>query len=294
MTSRPLVILGVIIILFAIVAAAGYVVNGRSISYSSLTGTASTDSNTDQSNASSTAPNGVSPAFYQSTTTLDSPAGSNGSNSNTSGVSGGASTGTRAGQSSGQSSNQPSDQKSTNGSIPLSSIPFPASTTVGTASWTIFTDNADGYSYEHPADLTQNVLNGNAAFSFTKSAYFHWPLLDDAKVTVVVAPACPKITDPAVGQTPVQFTLNGYQFTRTIGSDVGAGQLYTEVAYDTQANGNCYHIDFLDHATDGAGFYVDDASLIAKYDAQHVADLDSVLAVFDGIVSSFHLLAPNH
>jgi hypothetical protein len=285
MTSRPLVILGVIIILVAIVAAAGYAVNGRVVSYSSTVA--------DRSNGSSTAPVSISPTFYQSTSTPDSSANSSGSNSNGSNPNQGG-TGASTGVSAGQSSGKPSGQPDMNGSIPLSSIPFPASTTVSTASWMTFTDKADGYSFEHPADLSQNVLNGNDVFSFPKNTYFHWPLLDDAKVGVTVGPSCPKITAPAPGQAPVQFALNGYQFTRTIGSDVGAGQLYTEVAYDTQANGNCYHIDFLDHATDGAGFYVDDASLIAKYDAQHVADLSSVISIFNGIVGSFHILAPAH
>jgi len=252
MTSRPLVILGVIIIVIAAITAAGYAMNGRSISYSSAI---DQSNSADQSNASSTAPAGISPAFYQSTTTPDISADPNSSNSN-------------------------------------GSIPFLASTTVSTASWTAFTDKADGYSFKHPADLSQNVLNGGAVFSFPKNSYFHWPLLDDAKVTVTVSPACPKITDAAVDQSPVSFAMNGYQFTRTIGSDVGAGQLYTEVAYDTHANGNCYHIDFLDHATDGAGFYVDDASLIAKYDAQHVSDLTSAISIFNGIINSFRILAP--
>ncbi len=284
MTSRPLVILGVIIILFAIIAATGYVVNGRNVSFSNMNGAALTDSNTNQSNGSSTAPTGISPTFYQSTTTSDSPANSNDSNPNQGGTS--VSTGAGAGQS--------SSKQNMNGSIPSSSIPFPASTTVSAASWVTFTDSADGYSFEHPADLSQNVLNGSAVFSFPKNTYFHWPLLDDAKVGVTVGPSCPKITAIAAGQAPVRFTLNGYEFTRTIGSDVGAGQLHTEVAYDTQANGNCYHIDFLDHATDGAGFYVDDASLIAKYDAQHVADLYSAISIFDGIVVSFRVLASAH
>ena len=275
MTSRPLVILGVIIITIAVIAAAGYVMNGRVVSYSSPVADQSAVS-------SSTTTVSIAQAFYQSTSTPDSTTSSNGSNSNQGGI--GVSTSASASSSSGK--------KNMNGSIPLSSIPFPASTTVNTASWAIFVDNADGYSFEHPADMTQNILNGSAVFSFPKNAYFHWPMLDDAKVSVTVAPSCPKITAVAAGQAPVQFALNGYQFTRTIGSDVGAGQLYTEVAYDTQANGNCYHIDFLDHATNGAGFYVDDASLIAKYNAEHVADLVSAVAAFNGIVGSFHILAP--
>ena len=67
--------------------------------------------------------------------------------------------------------------------------------------------------------------------------------------------------------------LNGYSFTRIEGGDVAAGNIYRELAYDTQANGVCFHIDILDHGANGAGLYVGDQSLIAKYDATHDAVL---------------------
>ena len=267
MSSRPLVILGIIIILIAVIAAAGFVMNGRGAPYQA--GIPVTDQST---NASSTDTANISPSFYQSTSTPDSSTSAGGS-----GSSPGAASIVRP---------------NANGSISLTGIPFPASSTVSTASWIIYVDNADGYSYEHPSNMTQGSQGGSVAFTFPKNSYFHWPLLDDAKMSVLVGPSCPSVIEGAFGQGPVKFTLNGRDFTRVIGTDVGAGQLYTEIAYDTKAGGQCYHIDFLDHATNGAGFYVDDASLIAKYDAQHAVDLAAAISVFNGVVNSFRVLAP--
>jgi len=162
------------------------------------------------------------------------------------------------------------------------------------ASWVTYTDAAGGYSLSRPAGMTQNVIDGNQTFLFPKNSYFHWPLLDDARITVTVGPSCPAITAGDTGNGPASFSLNGYAFTRTVGTDVGAGQRYLEVAYDTKANGVCYHVDFLDHGTNGAGFYVDDAALIKRYDAQHAVDQTAVLSALNGIVGSFRLLAPAH
>ena len=287
MTSRPLVILGVIIILFAIVAAVGYLVNGQKVlvlapdaSESAPVGSVSNAGN-EPASASSTAsavPPAIAPAFYQSTSTPDTLAADNGLTSESNPIS------------------QPVVSGSTASTTP--DVPFPASTTVSTASWIGYTDPADGYSYEHPSDLTQNVLNGDAAFSFPKNDYFHWPLLDSAMVTVAVSPSCPQVVNAGAGgafsKTSAPFLIGNYQFTRSVGTDVGAGERTLEVAYDTKAGGQCYHIDFIDRGANGAGFYVDDASLIATYDAQHAADLGSVIAALNGVVDSFRILAASH
>jgi hypothetical protein len=41
--------------------------------------------------------------------------------------------------------------------------------------------------------------------------------------------------------------------------------------------------------TNGAGFYVDDQSLIKKYDNQHKSDLDQVMSVIYGILGNFEI-----
>lgn len=167
-----------------------------------------------------------------------------------------------------------------------------ASSTPGTDSWLMYVDNAAGYSLEYPPDMAENASGGTLSLVFPKNIYFHWPLLDDAKVTVAAyaASSCPAVSGSPQGH-PEQFDLDGLHFTRSIGVGAGAGQLYTEAAYDTEGNGKCYRLDFLDHGTDGAGFYVNDASLAAKYDARHAADMAAVFGVMNGMVGSLKILS---
>ena len=143
---------------------------------------------------------------------------------------------------------------------------------------------------EYPPNLVENATGGVLSLAFPKDGYFHWPLLDDAKVTVSVATTCPQIVSYQQAQTQ-KFTLNGLPFTRTVGFDVGAGNRYLEIAYDTISAGKCYHFYFIDHGTNGAGFYVNDSSLIKKYDSQHDKDLSAVLSAVNGMAANLHILA---
>jgi hypothetical protein len=163
----------------------------------------------------------------------------------------------------------------------------PASSTVDASSWRAY---SNGYSLRYPSNLSVNKDDaGNLVLSFPKDQYFHWPLLDDAKITVIASSSCPIVIDDRPDSQPTSLVLNGYSFTRTEGGDVGAGNIYHELAYDTQASGICYHIDLLDHGSNGAGLYVSDQSLIASYDAVHTTDLTSVVDVFNAVVNTFRL-----
>jgi hypothetical protein len=171
----------------------------------------------------------------------------------------------------------------------------PASSTVDTSSWRTYSNPASanmatGYSLRYPTNLSVNAdSSGNLTLAFPKDQYFHWPLLDDAKITVIASSSCPTVIDDRPNSQPTSLVLNGYSFTRIEGGDVGAGNIYHELAYDTQAGGICYHIDFLDHGANGAGLYVGDQSLIADYDAVHTTDLTTVAAVFNAMVNTFRL-----
>lgn len=157
---------------------------------------------------------------------------------------------------------------------------------IDVSSWMMYESAAYAYGIQHPSDVVVSEQGTSTIFSFPAANYFHWPLLDAVKVTVTASEACPDILTPSNG--PAQtFDVGGYGFERHAGTDVGAGQLYSEVAYDTRANGFCYHIDFLDHGTNGAGFYVSDQDLIGRYDAQHQADMAAVLDLFDAMLTSF-------
>jgi len=171
----------------------------------------------------------------------------------------------------------------------------PASSTAGTSSWRTYSNTAGanasaGYSLRYPSNLSINTdIAGNIVLAFPKDQYFHWPLLDDAKITIIASSSCPTVINDRPDSQPTTLTLNGYSFTRTEGGDVGAGNIYRELAYDTQAGDICYHIDFLDHGANGAGLYVGDQSLIASYDAIHTTDLTGVVSVFNAIVNTFRL-----
>ncbi|MDE2038182.1 MAG: hypothetical protein KGI69_03120 [Patescibacteria group bacterium] len=169
-------------------------------------------------------------------------------------------------------------------------IPLPASSTADTSSWLIYVDPSHKFSIEYPPGLTMSSSKGILTLAFPKNPYFHWPLLDDARVTVFATSTCPAVT----GAQPAaeQLSVGSLPFTRTVGTDVGAGNLYTEVAYDTLGAGVCYRIDFFDHGTNGAGFYVDDASLIQRYDAQHASDMASIYNILGAMVQSFKALSP--
>jgi hypothetical protein len=167
----------------------------------------------------------------------------------------------------------------------------PASSTVDVSSWHIYNNDSLGYFIQYPPDLLVNASGDSVSFVFPPNSYFHWPLLDDAQVTITASPACPDIASsaplPGTEGAPSQSDIGSLAFTRHAGIDAAAGSLYTEIAYDTTEGGTCYHLDFSDHGTDGAGFYVDDQSLIARYDAQHSADLAAALQAFDAMVGSF-------
>jgi hypothetical protein len=166
----------------------------------------------------------------------------------------------------------------------------PSSSTADTSSWRVYSDKAARYSIRYPANLSVNAdVAGALVLAFPKDLYFHWPLLDDAKVTISAGSSCPAVPSNRPNSEPVALTVNGYAFSRIEGGDVGAGNIYRELAYDTEAKGVCYHIDLLDHGTNGAGFYVGDQSLITSYDSAHTDDLSSVIDIFNGIVNTFRL-----
>jgi hypothetical protein len=237
MSSRPLVILGVVIIILALIAAGGYLMQSQ-ISGAPVIPAVSIPSNTQY---------GVSPA-----------------------------------------TSTPSLATTTRGA----SFPLPAATTtVDTSSWSMHVENELGYSVEYPSLFLTSFHDGVFTLTVPKNQYFHWPLLDDAKISISVSPVCLEL-DTAERQQSASYSLNGNMFSRAVGTDVGAGNRYLEISDDTKANGSCYRIGLLDHGANGAGFYVDDPSLIGQYDAQHESDIAALVSIYNALVGTFRVLAP--
>lgn len=170
------------------------------------------------------------------------------------------------------------------------SYPLPSATTTIPVFWQTYGDAELGYQIAYPPDLVATADGDALTLAFPTANYFRWPLQDNAKITITVAATCPSIEAPAaLSQATTTFELNGYQFSRLEGHDVAAGNLYNEWAYETSGNGACYDIDLFDHGANGAGLYVDDQSLIAQYTAEHTADLDAVMNIWNTVAASFRL-----
>src|ERR1019366_5399835 len=61
----------------------------------------------------------------------------------------------------------------------------PTSSTIDTASWVPYTNNELGFSLQYPKDLIINTgTPGTLILAVPKDSYFHWPLLDDAKISI--------------------------------------------------------------------------------------------------------------
>ena len=167
----------------------------------------------------------------------------------------------------------------------------PTATTTTPTNWKVYTSPvlaSTTFNVAYPANMRvsydQNVLR----LTFPTDKYFHWPLQDEAYVTISASSTCPDLIvehDPNIATTT--FSINGYAFSAIEGNGVGAGNLYQEIAYDTYENNICYHLSLFDHGSNGAGLYVDDQALIKRYDDQHTKDTAAILSVFNSITNSF-------
>lgn len=161
--------------------------------------------------------------------------------------------------------------------------------TLDTSNWSMYENTDYNYGLQYPSGVTYAEQGTSTIFTIPASTYFHWPLLDTVKITVTVATTCPSLV--VSGDHAANFSINGYAFMRSAGNDVGAGNLYNEIAYDTTSDGMCYHLSLFDHGTNGSSFYVSDQDLITRYDAQHEVDMSGVLDIFDAMLASFKIRA---
>ncbi|MES2314387.1 MAG: hypothetical protein V4524_00405 [Patescibacteria group bacterium] len=166
----------------------------------------------------------------------------------------------------------------------------PASTTVVMSAWKTYTNNELGFSVKYPKDLVVNTgVPGSLVLAAPKDKYFHWPLLDDAKITITVSTSCPTFVSEQAPSNVASVPVGDHTFTRGESADAAAGNIYRELAYDTMINGLCYRLSLFDHGANGAGLYVSGQALISQYEAQHQVDLDKLVGIFMGMIKSFSI-----
>lgn len=168
----------------------------------------------------------------------------------------------------------------------------PASSTIDVSQWKTFTNNELGFSVKYPKDLVANTnLPSSLVLAVPKDKYFHWPLLDDAKITITATSTCPSLVGGGMMlKKPSSVAVGDYIYVRSESNDAAAGNVYREMAFDMNHDDICYHISLFVHGANGAGLYVSGQALITQYDTQHQADLDRLVSVFMGIVRSFMIV----
>lgn len=166
-----------------------------------------------------------------------------------------------------------------------------ASSTADTTSWKTYNNDELGYALKYPSDFVFNYGNGTLLLAFPKKTYFHWPLEDEFKLTVMSSSTC-------VGKTigsdygnisTTTVSINSQTFTKSEGSGIAAGNIYGRTTYDIRGNGVCYSLILDSHGANGAGLFVSDSTLVKKYDEQHLADTNSLQNIIYGILGTFEI-----
>ncbi|MDR3558286.1 MAG: hypothetical protein P4L61_02015, partial [Candidatus Pacebacteria bacterium] len=127
------------------------------------------------------------------------------------------------------------------------------------------------------------------ALQFPKDVYFSTVLKDEAYVIVTASSTCSAVAPGPIDHGPQTLDMNGMTFAENEASDVGAGNIYHTITYDTIANGLCYRVTFFDHGANGAGLYLSDPTAIQAADTTHAAELSRVEALVQAMVGTLSL-----
>lgn len=172
---------------------------------------------------------------------------------------------------------------------------IPTATTTAPSSWRVRSYSDIGLSIAYPDNIIARREGRKLILNLPRDVYFHWPLLDEVRITISASSTCAEMETPA-NETfaTTTFSLNGYSFTAKQGDDVAAGNKFHEVIYMTEAipegmDPQCFTFDLFDRGANGAGLYVSDGALIDKYNNQHEVDFLAVNNVFNQIVESFRV-----
>ena len=156
-------------------------------------------------------------------------------------------------------------------------------TTSDTSKWKVLENSELGYSIRYPDDLIINKDELSLILAFPKKVYFHWPLLDDIKVTIVATSSCET-------KGLATITINDKNiFIDKVINDAAAGTIYKENSYLIPGNDSCYKIIINSKGSNGSSLYVDDPALIKKYDHQHDIDTKAVWETIYSIIYNFQI-----
>lgn len=171
----------------------------------------------------------------------------------------------------------------TSTSTPTASIVSIATSSVDTTKWKTYKNDELGYSLKYPEDLIINYDESKLIIAFPQKNYFHWPLLDDVRLTLIATSSC-----SSNNASTSEFTINDRLYkVESDTVDMAMGTRWRETIYTISKDNICYKITVSIHGTNGAGFSVDDQSLIKKYDNQHDLDTSQVKATIWAILGSF-------
>ena len=169
---------------------------------------------------------------------------------------------------------------------------------IDTSSWTSYVNAKPPFVIKYPADLVSSTstvptIEGTylLELQFPASVYFSTVLKDQAYVIVTASSTCPAVAPGPIDHGPQTLEMNSMSFTENEASDVGAGNIYHTITYDTLANGLCYRVTFFDHGANGAGLYLSDPTEIQAADTTHAAELSRVEAIVQAMVGTLSLYA---
>ena len=170
--------------------------------------------------------------------------------------------------------------------------------TIDTSSWEEYSNAQPAFRIEYPADLvlstsTIPTIDGPylLELQFPKDIYFSTVLKDEAYVIVTASSTCPVVSNSPIDRGPQTINVNGMSFTENEAGDVGAGNIYHTITYDTVAKGLCYRITLFDHGANGAGLYLSDPVAIQAADVTHDAELSKIEAVVLAMIDNFSTAA---
>ena len=166
----------------------------------------------------------------------------------------------------------PVEQQATSTSPVVMATTTPVTQVEVPASWRTYANAQNGISFKYPDTF-------NTAFASLTS---NPPkLIVTSKGAHIDSKGCYSGLD-AAGYSPVvesSVTINNVSFCLSVGSDVGAGQLYRSYYYTTEKNGNYISIGYIVHTPNGCDAYTNPLrsscdDFFKKYDALVPAQLE--------------------